>query len=69
MSKFTGENYGVARQFTKSYDGNRVVIGNISFVVDSAFIYEAIGLPQIGKPWFRGKTLVAMDCNLFLKNE
>ena len=26
-------------------------------------------MPQIGKPWFKGKTLVAIDCNSFLKNE
>ena len=54
MSKFTGENYGVAKKSTESYDGNRVVIGSISFVVE---------------PWFKGKTLVAIDCNSFLKNE
>jgi hypothetical protein len=33
------------------------------------FISKATGLPQISKPWFKGKTLVAMDCNSFLKNE
>ena len=69
MSKFTGENYGVARKFAESYDGNKVVIGSIIFTVDSAFISEAIGLPQIGEPWFKGKTLVAIYCNLFLKDE
>ena len=69
MSKFTGENYGVARKFAESYDGNRVVIGSISFIVDSAFIFEATGLPQISEPWFKGKTLVATDYNSFLKDE
>jgi hypothetical protein len=69
LSKLLGENYGVARKFAKSYDGNRVMIGDISFVVDSTFIYETTGLPQIGEPSFKGKILVAMDCNSFLKNE
>ena len=69
MSKFTGENYGVARQFAESYDGNRVMIGSSNFLIDSAFISEATGLPLICKPWFKGKTLVAIDYNLFLKNE
>ena len=69
MSKLTGENYGVARQFAESYDGSRVVISSISFVADNASISEVTGLPQIGEPWFKGKTLVAIDCNSFLKNE
>ena len=50
LSKFTGENYGVARKFVESYDGSRVVIDSINFVADSAFISEATGLPQIGEP-------------------
>ena len=69
LSKFTGENYGVARKSAESYDGNRVMIDNISFIVDNAFIFEETGLPQIGEPWFKGKTLVAIDCNSFLKDE
>ena len=69
LSKFTDENYRVARQFTESYDGRSVVIGSISFVAYNAFISQVTGLPQIGEPWFKGKTLVVMDCNSFLKNE
>ena len=45
------------------------MIGSISFVVDNAFIFEATSLPQMGEPWFKGKTLVAIDCNSFLKNK
>lgn len=69
LSKFTSENYGVTRKFAESYDGNRVMIGSISFTINSAFIYEETGLPLIGEPWFKGKTLVAIDCNSFLKDE
>ena len=69
LSKFIGENYGVARKFVETYDGNKVMIGSINFMVDKVFISKAIGLPQIGEPWFKGKTLVAIDCNSFLKNE
>jgi hypothetical protein len=45
------------------------MIGNINFVADSAFISKATILPQIGEPWFKGKTVVAIDNNLFLKDE
>ena len=69
LSKFACKNYGVARQFAESYDSGRVVIGNISFLADSAFISEATDLPQIGEPCFKGKTVVAIDCNSFLKDE
>ena len=50
LSKYTGENYGVARKFAEFYDGKRVVIGSISFKVDSVFISKATGLPQIAEP-------------------
>lgn len=69
LSKFSGENYGVARRFAESYDGNKVVIGSLSFVVNSEFISEATILPQIGEPWFKGKMVLAMDFNMFLKEE
>ena len=45
LSKFTGENYRVDRKFAESYDGNRVMIGSISSIVDNTFIYEATSLP------------------------
>ena len=69
LAKFSGENYGVARRFAESYDGSRVIIGSLDFVVDREFISEATGLPQIGEQWSKGKTVLAMDFNLFLKDE
>ena len=69
LSKFLGENYGVARRFVETYKGDRVVIGSLDFTVDRDFISEAIGLPQIVENWFKGKMVLAMDCNVFLKDE
>ena len=45
LAKFYGENYGVARKFAETYDGSRVIIGSLDFVVDREFISEATGLP------------------------
>lgn len=69
LSKFSGENYGVARRFVETYNGGRVVIESLDFIVDRKFISKATGLPQIGKQWFKGKTVLAMHFNLFLKDE
>ena len=68
LSKFSGENYDVARRFVETYKGDRFVIGSLDFTVDRDFIYGAIGLPQIGKNWFKGKIVLAMECNVFLKD-
>lgn len=69
LSKFSGENYGVARRFVETFKGDGVVIGSLDFSVDRDFIYEATVLPQIGENWFKGKMVLAMDCNVFLKDE
>ena len=69
LSKFLGENYGVARRFAETFKGDRVVIGSLDFTVNRDFIFEATSLPQIGENCFKGKTVLAMDCNAFLKDE
>ena len=69
LAKFSGENYGVARRFAETYAGSRVIIRSLNFIVDREFISEAPGLPQIGKLWFKGKTILVMYFNLFLKDE
>ena len=69
LSKFSRENYSVARRFAETFKGDRVVIGSLDFTVDKDFISEETGLPQIGENWFKGKTVLAMDCNAFLKDE
>ena len=69
LSIFSGENYGVARKFAEAYDYRRVTIGSLDFIVDKELISEATGLPQIGELWFKGKMVLAMDFNIFLKEE
>ena len=56
-------------RFVETYKGDRVVIGSLDFTVNGDFISEATSLPQIGENWFKGKTVLAMDCNMFLKDE
>lgn len=69
LSKFSGENYGVARIFVETYKGDKVVIGSLDFTVNRDLISEETGLPQIGENWFKGKTVMPMDFNEFLKDE
>ena len=69
LTKLSRENYGVTRRFAQSYDGSRVIIESLNFIVDKEFISQALGLPQIGELWFKGKIVLAMDFNLFLKDE
>ena len=59
----------MARNFAEAYDGKRVTIGSLDFIVHKEFISEATGLPQIGELWFKGKMVLAMDFNIFLKEE
>ena len=53
----------------KTYDSMMVTVGSLDFIVDREFISEAIGFPQIGELWFKGKTVLPMDFNIFLKEE
>lgn len=69
LSNFLGENYGVARRYAETFKDDRVVIGILDFTVNRDFISEAIGLPQIGKNWFKEKTVLAIDCSMFLNDE
>lgn len=69
LSKFSGENYGIARRFVETYDGKRAIVGSVEFIVDQEFISEATGFPQLGKLWFKGRMVLAMDYNTFLKED
>ena len=69
LSKFSSENYGIARQFTETYNGKRAIIRNLEFTMDQEFFSEATGLPQIGELWFKGRMVLAIDFNTFLKEE
>ena len=55
--------------FAETYDARRVIVWNLDFIVDKEFIYEATGFPQIGELWFKGKMVLAMDFNIFLKEQ
>ena len=69
VTKLNGENYGVSRTFTLSFDGVQVQLGDLKFEVTEQSIVEALSLPQTGECWYKGQDLGAADLNFFLKTE
>ena len=69
LAKFSRENYGVARSFAESFNGERFNVGSLEFLVTHEFILEAMSLSPIGELWFKGNNLIYVDFNPFLKDE
>ena len=69
VTKFSGENYGVSRTFSLSFNGVQVQLGYLRFEVTKQSIAEAHPLPQTGECWYKGMALGATYLNLFLKTE
>jgi hypothetical protein len=53
IQSFKGFNLEVAREFSKTFDGTRVKVGDVQFQVNEEFISQATGLPQSGDKWFK----------------
>ena len=69
LRNFSGENYGVARGFAESFNGEWVIVVILEFSFMQEFISEVMGLYPIVKIWFKGKTVMYIDFNPFLKDE
>ena len=67
VTKFSGDNYGVSRTFSLSFDGIQVQLGDFQFEVIEQSIVEALSLPQTGERWYKGQALGATDLNFFSK--
>jgi hypothetical protein len=51
------------------FDGRRTKVGDLEFQVTEASISAAIGIPIIGKKWFKSMALNASYAKDFLKPE
>ena len=69
IKTFSGENYGVSRIFTISFDGVHVHLGSLKFEVTKKSIAKSLSLPRTGEHWYKGQSLGATDLNFFLKTE
>ena len=69
VTKFSGENYGVSRDFALSFNGVQVKLGSLRFEVIEQSIAEAQSLPQTSEQWYDVQALGATNLNLFLKSE
>lgn len=65
--KFIGYDYGMTRSFTKSFDGNRVKLGNLVFDVTKEFIFKSAGLPMTRECSFKKQSIIYVNLNNFLK--
>ena len=55
LRKFFGFNMAVSKAFAESFDGVNAHVGDIELRVTEEFISQAIGLPQTGERWYKGK--------------
>jgi hypothetical protein len=53
IEKFKGFNLRVAQEFALTFDGCREKIGDMQLEVTKEFLSQAMGLPAIGKKWFK----------------
>ena len=57
--KIQGSHQQVAKAFSLSFDGSKVVIGKEELLIDETLIIEVTELPSIGEKWF--KTTIPKD--------
>ena len=55
LHKFSGFNLATFRAFVASFDGVKAQVGDIELRWIEEFVSEAIGLPQEGEHWYKGK--------------
>lgn len=68
IEKFGGFHKEITKYFARSFDGTKVEIGDIMFVVIESFIIEAIELPIHGERWFKNKEFHSESWKVILKN-
>jgi hypothetical protein len=66
IKKFQGYNLQVAQEFSLTFDGCRVKVGDIQLEVTEEFLSEAIGLPLTGQKWFKNSKLDEVPWSLFV---
>ena len=55
VRKFFGFNMVVSKAFAESFDGVHAHVANVELRLSEKFISRAIGLPQTGEKWYKGK--------------
>ena len=55
LEKFNGFHKEVTKTFSQSFNGSRVEIGDVKFIITESFIAEAKKLPRKGEQWFKNK--------------
>lgn len=55
IENFDGYHMEITKSFSRAFDGTKVEIGDIKFVVMESYIAEATELPRLGERWFKNK--------------
>ena len=55
FEKFDGHNNHVSLAFAETFDGERVIVGNLNFRLSEDILAQIIGLPQQGERFFKTK--------------
>ena len=55
FEKFDGNNEHVSLAFTETFDGEKVVVGNLHFRLSEDILAQITGLPQQGERFFKTK--------------
>ena len=48
-------NLAISRAFATSFDGMKAQVGDIVLQLMEEFVSRAIGFPQVGECWYKGK--------------
>ena len=65
--RFQGLNYEVEREFAENFDGKTAWVGGMTLHVTEEFMATTTSLPTNGKRWFKNKSIIGEDINMFLK--
>jgi hypothetical protein len=63
-----GYHQGIAKVFSKYYDGKKATMGSLELIVDEASIASTIGLPRTCQNWLKTTMTKNLDFRSYLKS-
>jgi len=68
IQKFKGYHKEVTKAFARSFNGNKVEIGDLQFTVTESSLAQAAAFPRTGERWFKNRSVEDQEWKKILKN-
>jgi hypothetical protein len=66
IKRFEGYNLRLAKEFTQTFDGYKVKVGDIQLEVTEEFVSDATWLPSTGQKWSKNSKIKEVPWSLFM---